>query len=107
MWHVECGDGIEFPFSRGCSFITLSDGGRKIQTVSSLKVQQMVGVLLVCMQCVRATYCAWVARLEGCGSVCITCCRIPLLPCLTLTLCDYVVCCVCVVLPQTTVTAGP
>jgi hypothetical protein len=34
MWHVECGDGIVFPFSRGCSFITLSQDGRKIQTVS-------------------------------------------------------------------------
>jgi hypothetical protein len=33
MWHVECGDGIFFPFSRGCSFITLSQDGRKIQTV--------------------------------------------------------------------------
>lgn len=33
MWHVECGDGIFFPFSRGCSFITLSQDGTKIQTV--------------------------------------------------------------------------
>jgi hypothetical protein len=34
MWHVECGDGIVFPFSRGCSFITLTADGRKIATVS-------------------------------------------------------------------------
>lgn len=33
MWHVECGDGIFFPFSRGCSFITLTPDGHKIQTV--------------------------------------------------------------------------
>eukprot|EP00775_Hariotina_reticulata_P009058 gene9058-9229_t len=31
-WHVECGDGIFFPFSRGVSFITLNDQG-KIQTL--------------------------------------------------------------------------
>jgi hypothetical protein len=29
---VECGDGIFFPFSRGCSFITLNSKGQ-IQTV--------------------------------------------------------------------------
>jgi hypothetical protein len=34
MWHVECGEGIVFPFSRGCSFITLTPDGRKIATVS-------------------------------------------------------------------------
>lgn len=32
--HVECGEGIEFPFSRGCSFITLRDG--KILTVCQI-----------------------------------------------------------------------
>ncbi|KAG1670978.1 hypothetical protein FOA52_014367 [Chlamydomonas sp. UWO 241] len=31
MWHVECGDGIPFPFSRGCSFYTLNDQGQIVQ----------------------------------------------------------------------------
>ncbi|WIA22631.1 hypothetical protein OEZ86_009610 [Tetradesmus obliquus] len=31
-WHVECGDGVFFPFSRGCSFITLNSSCQ-IQTV--------------------------------------------------------------------------
>jgi hypothetical protein len=39
MWHVECGDGIVFPFSRGCSFITLSEDGTKIQTVRNVLFQ--------------------------------------------------------------------
>ena len=26
-WHVECGDGVAFPFSRGCSFYTLDAQG--------------------------------------------------------------------------------
>ncbi|GAX72993.1 hypothetical protein CEUSTIGMA_g445.t1 [Chlamydomonas eustigma] len=31
MWHVECGEGIVFPFSRGCSFYTLNEEGKIIQ----------------------------------------------------------------------------
>ncbi|EFJ41351.1 hypothetical protein VOLCADRAFT_98696 [Volvox carteri f. nagariensis] len=27
-WHVECGDGVVFPFSRGCSFYTLNPRGQ-------------------------------------------------------------------------------
>ncbi|KAI8473351.1 MAG: hypothetical protein J3K34DRAFT_519018 [Monoraphidium minutum] len=27
-WHVECGDGVRFPFSRGCSFIRLNEAGQ-------------------------------------------------------------------------------
>lgn len=30
QWHVECGDGVQFPFSRGCSFIRLNDQGKII-----------------------------------------------------------------------------
>jgi hypothetical protein len=29
--HVECGDGIFFPFSRGCSFIKLDNEGRIVE----------------------------------------------------------------------------
>lgn len=28
MWHVECGEGVNFPFSRGCSFIRLDASGK-------------------------------------------------------------------------------
>mmetsp|Transcript_14205 Transcript_14205/g.30781 ORF Transcript_14205/g.30781 Transcript_14205/m.30781 type:complete len:484 (+) Transcript_14205:63-1514(+) len=31
MWHVECGEGVVFPFSRGCSFYTLNQQGQIIQ----------------------------------------------------------------------------
>ena len=27
-WHVECGDGVFFPFSRGCSFVRLNGEGK-------------------------------------------------------------------------------
>eukprot|EP00879_Flechtneria_rotunda_P020166 GHRR01021207.1.p1 GENE.GHRR01021207.1~~GHRR01021207.1.p1 ORF type:complete len:250 (+),score=70.72 GHRR01021207.1:159-908(+) len=29
-WHVQCGHGIDFPFSRGCSFITLNEQGKML-----------------------------------------------------------------------------
>lgn len=50
MWHVECGDGMLFPFSRGCSFITLSQDGRKIQTVSSQLISSVYGVVVLLLQ---------------------------------------------------------
>jgi hypothetical protein len=28
QWHVECGDGVFFPFSRGCSFVRLNADGK-------------------------------------------------------------------------------
>ncbi|KIY98255.1 hypothetical protein MNEG_9707 [Monoraphidium neglectum] len=28
QWHVECGDGVFFPFSRGCSFIRVNERGQ-------------------------------------------------------------------------------
>jgi hypothetical protein len=28
QWHVECGDGVFFPFSRGCSFARLNEEGK-------------------------------------------------------------------------------
>lgn len=31
QWHVECGDGVFFPFSRGCSFIRLNDQGKIVR----------------------------------------------------------------------------
>ncbi|KAG2496686.1 hypothetical protein HYH03_005104 [Edaphochlamys debaryana] len=39
-WHVECGDGVVFPFSRGASFYTLNDQGQ-IQTARDLVESSM------------------------------------------------------------------
>lgn len=41
-WHVECGDGIVFPFSRGCSFYNLKNGARPIPGHHCLLAQKFL-----------------------------------------------------------------
>lgn len=35
QWHVEVGDGVFFPFSRGCSFVRLDAGGKIVSVRGS------------------------------------------------------------------------
>jgi hypothetical protein len=35
QWHVECGDGVFFPFSRGCSFIRVNERGQIVSVSTS------------------------------------------------------------------------
>lgn len=45
MWHVEVGDGINFPFSRGCSFYTVNDKGQITQARDLVESPSKPGVV--------------------------------------------------------------
>lgn len=52
--HVECGDGVVFPFSRGCSFIRVNEQGKIIQ-VGQRVVRQSLHVSAVVLTCTNHT----------------------------------------------------